>query len=341
MSRSLIVLPDDSAQPFLSAIDAARSSLAIKMFVFSDPDLLEAVLRAERRGLRVRVMLNAARRSGEDDNKETRKALLDAGVLVVDSNPAFDITHEKSMVVDESTAYIKSLNWQTKNLMETRDYAIATSIKDEVREVLECFNADWDRSGFRSPPNSSLIWCVGNGRQRIGHFIDQAKHSLVVQNERYQDPVIIEHFVRAVLRGVKVHIMACPPHKLHEEKLGEGVSGLRVLQDVGAKIHKLKHTKLHAKVLLADSARAILGSINFAPGSFDSRRELAIEVSDHTVIERLNQVLRHDWGKSTPLDLSDAGLLEELAKHGMDGEQQLALCVDSTSEAAHRGRVKE
>lgn len=55
----------------------------------------------------------------------------------------------------------------------------------------------------------------------------------------------------------------------------EGVSGLRTLADVGVKIHKLKHIKLHAKLLFADRSRAIIGSINLALGSFDSRRELA------------------------------------------------------------------
>ena len=40
MSRSLIVMPDDSAQPILDAIAAAKKSLRIKMFLFSDPALL-------------------------------------------------------------------------------------------------------------------------------------------------------------------------------------------------------------------------------------------------------------------------------------------------------------
>ena len=37
MSRSLIVLPDDSAKPIVDAIDAAAKSLRIKMFSLSDP----------------------------------------------------------------------------------------------------------------------------------------------------------------------------------------------------------------------------------------------------------------------------------------------------------------
>jgi len=123
---------------------------------------------------------------------------------------------------------------------------------------------------------------------------------------------------------VKVHVMARPPHKLKKEKLVEAVGGMRIMQDVGIKIHKLKHLKLHAKMLLADHSRAIVGSINLAPGSFDSRRELAIEVDDKDVVKRLSEIAHHDWKHSHPLDLTDEGLLGEMKKHKM-GVKELAL----------------
>jgi len=314
MPRSLIVLPDDSSQPILDAIAAARKSLRIKMFLFSDPALLAAVSAAKARGLKVQVMLNPARRSGEAENEASRKHLLQAGVEVKDSNPAFDLTHEKSMVIDDSIAFVKSLNWDPKNLTETRDYAVVTDDPEEVSEIIECFEADWSRSPFDRGDQARLIWCNTNGRERIAHFIDKAEESIYVQNERYQDPVIIERLVRARERGVKVHVMARPPHTLKKEKLIEGVSGLRIMHDVGIKVHKVKHLKLHAKMLLADGGRAIIGSINFAPGSFDARRELAIEVRDKHVIQRLDKVARHDWDHSHALDLSDEGLLADLEK---------------------------
>ena len=47
------------------------------MFVFSDPTLLQAVVEARRRGVKVQVMLNPTRRSGEAENEETRKTLTD------------------------------------------------------------------------------------------------------------------------------------------------------------------------------------------------------------------------------------------------------------------------
>jgi cardiolipin synthase A/B len=325
MSRSLIVLPDDSARPILEAIDRARKSLRIKMFIFTDPAVLQAVIAAKKRGVSVRIMLNPARRSGESENADSRKLLAAAGVDVLDSSPQFDLTHEKSMVVDDETAFVMSFNWEPKDLTETRDYAVTTTARHEVAEVMECFDADWDRKPFTPREDSHLIWCVGNGRQRIGQFIDQAKHTLWLQNERYQDPAIIERLVRARERGVKVHIMARPPHKLKKEKLLEGVGGLRILDDVGVKVHKLKGLKLHAKLLLADDVRGIVGSINLAPGSFDSRRECAIEVRDADVVDRLHDVTRADWKNSHPLDLSDEGLLAELGDYDEHAAEDLAI----------------
>jgi len=326
-SRTVIILPDDTKKPIVDAIDSAKTSLKIKMFVFSDPDLINAVIAAKKRGVNVQVMLNPARRSGEEENSETRKLLEDAGIEVKDSNPEFGLTHEKSMVIDEEVAFIKSLNWATKNLTVTRDYAITTSHKHEVEEVISCFTADWDRTTFDPGEHANMIWCKGNGRDRIARFIDEAKHTLFVQNERYQDSVIIERLVRAAVRGVKVHIMARPPHALKKDKLVEGVGGLRIMDDVGIKVHTLRHLKLHGKMLIADGSRAIVGSINLAPGSFDDRRELAIEVHDEEIVERLQQIAHEDWTNSHPLDLTDEGLFADLTNKGDGGDENLALNI--------------
>jgi phosphatidylserine/phosphatidylglycerophosphate/cardiolipin synthase-like enzyme len=324
-SRYLIVLPDDTAKPILNAINSAQKSIWVKMFVFSDPALLQAVAAAKKRGVDVRIMLNPSRRSGKAENQQSRKFLKSHHIEVIDSNPCFGLTHEKSMVVDAKTAFVKSLNWETKNLTETRDYAIVTTHKHEVREIMECFEADWKRKKFESGEDAHLIWCTGNGRDRIAEFIDDARHSIFLQNERYQDAVIIERLVRAKERGVKIHVMARPPHKLDKDKLTEGVGGLRIMDDVGIKVHKLKHLKLHAKMLLLDESRVIVGSINLAPGSFDSRRELAIDVHDPEVVKRMTKIVHHDWKHSHPLDLTDAGLAAELEQHKIDITDRLAL----------------
>lgn len=338
-SRSLIVMPDDTGKPLFDAIAGAEKSIRIKIFLFSDPALLSAVIAAHKRGVKVRVMLNPARRGGEPENEATRKALEEAGVDVAESNPAIDITHEKSMVVDDATAFIQSLNWETKNLTLTRDYAVVTSHRHEVDEVIACFDADWERKPFDPGQDSHLIWCNINGRNRVAQFIDQAMESLFLQNERYQDEVIIERLVRAAHRGVKLHILGRPAHTLKKGKLVEGIEGLRILQDVGAKVHKLKGLKLHGKMMLADGSRALIGSINLAPGSFDSRRELAIAVHDEAVVKRLHEIVHHDWSHSQPLDLTDEGLLADLAENEEDAVRELALSAGKTSN--HKGHTPQ
>jgi len=341
MARSLIVLPDDSPTPLLEAIRASAVSLRIKMFVFSDPALLQAVISARRRGVQVRVILNRARRSGEDDNSGARKILKQAGIDVKHGHPAFAVTHEKSMVIDDTTAVIQSCNWTTGNLTNTRDYAIRTTHGHDIADIVACFDADWRRRAFSPTRDAHVIWCPGPGRDRICRFIDNARHTLFVQNERYQDAVVIERLVRAARRGVKVHVLARPPHTLDRSKLVEGVGGLRIMDDVGIKVHKLKHLKLHGKLILADGVAAIVGSINFAQGTFESRRELAIEVHDDDVVARLQKIAKHDWKHSHPLDLSDDGLLADLERKGDDAALTLGLKKAKNTKENVKKRRKE
>lgn len=319
MSRSLIVLPNDSAKPMLDAIGSAKKSIRIKIFALSDPTILEALVNAHKRAVIVRVMLNPARRSGEIQNIGSRTILSRARIDVLDSNPGFDVTHEKSMVIDDRTALIGSPNWEPENFEETRDFAVMTTEPSEVMEIIRCFEADWSRQEFKPPISSNLIWCPGMGRRQIAQFIDSAEHSLFIQNERFQDAIIVDHIVQAKRRGVKVHVMTRPSHSLRPEQLVDGVGDLRIMQDVGIKLRKIKHLKLHAKLLLADGSRAIIGSINLTTGSFDRRRELAIQVRDPNILSRLWGVLREDWKNSRPLDLTDEGLLSDMEKHPKHG----------------------
>jgi cardiolipin synthase A/B len=137
--------------------------------------------------------------------------------------------------------------------------------------------------------------------------------------------VIIERLVRAAKRGVRVRIMSRALHKLKSKKLFEGVSGLRIVHDVGAKVRELKKLKLHGKIMIADDRHAIVGSINLSPGSFDERRELAIETSCDRVVRRLVETAGHDWKHSRKLPLSDEAVLADLEGHGVTGIDRLAL----------------
>ena len=329
-------MPDDGIESVTAMVENAQHSLEIKMFLFTARKLQKAVIAAAKRGVRTRLMLNPATRSGETPNERTYAVLENSGVLVKDANPSYVVTHEKSVIVDGRAAMIQSFNWTAKNFTATRDYGVLTFEPLEVEEMLACFNADWGRIDFEPPAESSLIWSPKNARARIAGFIDDAQKSLFLQNERYQDMTIVEHLVRAKQRGVRVHVMSLAPHALKEGQILDGVNGLRLMQDIGIKIRRLKGLRLHAKMILADESRAIVGSINMTPGSLDKRRELAIEVRDPSIVQRLKRVSTEDWHRSYPLDLSDEGLVKDMQKNGPRDLSSLALQDPAAVGNGHR-----
>ena len=131
----------------------------------------------------------------------------------------------------------------------------------------------------------------------MAEFIDATSHSLWLQNERYQDQVIIERLVRAVRRGVEIHVSPPPPHLLKPDKLIEGVGGLRILGR--GRQHASKHLKLHAKILLADGARRRRPRSTSRP---EFRRPARTGDRDRRPGggQAPGETVEHDWGLSHP-----------------------------------------
>ena len=65
-------------------------------------------------------------------------------LLVVKSSSQFSLTHEKAFVIDQTTAYIMSMNLsaQSKNspdFTRMRDYGLSTTDPTIVKDVDKCF----------------------------------------------------------------------------------------------------------------------------------------------------------------------------------------------------------
>jgi phosphatidylserine/phosphatidylglycerophosphate/cardiolipin synthase-like enzyme len=285
------------------------------MFLFTEPRLVREVICAHHRGVSVRVLLNPPRTSVPHRNEETFRALSAAGVSTKWTGPEFMVTHEKSMVVDERAAFVQSLNWAPRHFAETRDHCIITVDPAEVREVVSCFDADWDRRIFDDGENALLIWCNGNARMRLARFIDRAKHYLFLQNERFVDIWLLDRLFRANDRNVKIRIIAGPHSSLSGGKICEGGLGLHLLYSAGIKVRELKRPSPHSKIMLADGKRAIVGSINLTPGTLEGRRDLAIEVDDIDIVTGIESVFLQDWHNARRYNLSHKPMIRRLLKY--------------------------
>jgi len=71
------------------------------------------------------------------------------------------------MIVDDHTGFVQSCNWVTNTLTKARDYAVVTTSRHDVADLLEGFEADWHHghsrraavrisSGVRAPGRASV-----------------------------------------------------------------------------------------------------------------------------------------------------------------------------------------
>src|SRR5262245_42011990 len=313
----LIVQPDDGVEPVLGLIAASKHSLRIIQFTLDEPRLIDAVVDAHHRKVKVHVLLNPHKSSGERGNDATHERLKRAGVAVDWTAPRFAVTHQKAMVVDDALALIASFNMSAKYFSETRDHGLVTEDPAHVAAVVAGFEADWKRAPFRPDDDSGLLWSPDNARRLMATFIDGARHRLDVQHPKFVDTTIIDRLAAAQERGVHVRILCGGKHGLSAWDVPDTFSALRILERGDIKVHRQKHLKLHTKLLIADGERALLGSMNIDRSAFDLRRELGVVVDAAPVVERLLATFEHDWHKGEhyrppdPLDTAthDAGEL--------------------------------
>lgn len=301
----LIVQPDDGTAPVLELIRRAKETLLLKQFTFTEPEILEAVLTARKNGVRIRVMLNSKRSGGSRANDDTFAALEKGDVEVRWASSKFYVTHEKSIVVDNQSALIATFNLCEKYFTQTRDYGVVVHDPAKVAQVVNCFEADWNEQDWQPEEDSGLLWSNNRSREAMAYFIDSAQTSLFVQHPKFVDATVLDRIVAAVDRGVKVRVLCGGKHGISECDILDTFSSLRVMHRAGAKVHKQKNLRLHAKLILADGERAIIGSMNIDRSAFDLRRELGTIVSDAAIVDRLNQVFESDWELSHHYDTPD------------------------------------
>ncbi len=322
LAPRLIVEPDDGSAPVLEFINSAENSLLIKQFTFTEPNLIAAVIDRKKAGVDVRVMLNAQRSGGDRANDETYEQFQNAGIAVQWASSKFYVTHEKSIVVDEKAALVATFNLCEKYFTLTRDYGVIIDNPYQVRQIVEVFNADWNHLDWDCSAWEGLLWSNSNSRYHMAQFIDQAEHRLDVQHPKFVDAVILERLAAAADRGVKVHVLCGGKHGISEWDILDTFASLRTLRRFGAKVHKQKNLRVHAKLIIVDDAKALVGSMNIDRSAFDLRRELGIMTDDPGLVGRLKQVFESDWDFShhydTPDPLDSANHHEDDFPHDKD-----------------------
>lgn len=300
--HAVLTMPEAGLESILDIIASARRRLRVKMFKLTSQPIQQALIAAASRGVDVKVLLNPSRSDGSRANDEAFEALKQGGVAVEWTNPAFYVTHEKSMVVDD-LAFICTFNFADKYFTKTRGYAVVSRNPTEVNEVYDGFEADWDRRDFVP---QRLVWSqgpAGNSRQRAMELIAGAQHEILIENPKLVDAETKERLVQALARGVKVRFLSSGLKGLSDWDIAENSAALRTLMSKGAEVREIKKPKMHAKLILVDGRRALVGSLNLDKSCFELRRELAVVVEHPLPLAELTATFAADWARSKPSSL--------------------------------------
>lgn len=163
------IFAPDAIDDVLSLINSANKSLQIEQFYiyknWGDKSnlFLEAAINKARQGLDVKILLdstwynidksdkNSNYYTAEYVNEIARKENLKLEARLADLNEIEKI-HNKGMIIDESTAFVSSINWNENSPKNNREAGLVIT-GDSARYFVDAFNYDW--SGKKE--DSSLL----------------------------------------------------------------------------------------------------------------------------------------------------------------------------------------
>ncbi|HWE60935.1 MAG TPA: phospholipase D-like domain-containing protein [Chloroflexota bacterium] len=287
----LIVEPDDKTRRLTRPLRAARQSVDLTMYLLTDRTLIHDLEYAAAHGAAVRVILEQTPfgegASSRSANQSAYDQLSAADIPVRWASSRYQLTHQKTMIIDGQTAYILTLNYTYSAFSKNREFAVIDHTPADVREAEAIFNADWT-GATPALPDPNLFVSPVNSRARMMALLARARHSVDVYAEEVQDTAIEDVLVAAARRHVQVRLIS----NAGDSSNARGIVRLR---QGGVAVHLVSAPYIHAKLVLVDGRWAFVGSENFSPTSLDRNRELGVLISDPTALQRLQATFARDW----------------------------------------------
>lgn len=287
----LFVQPEAGRVPILNAINSAGSEVLVEVYLLSDQQIIDSLVEAKNRGVKVQIMMEQRPFGGGNVNKNTATRLSQEGMDFKWTNPTFALTHEKAMIVDRETLFILNQNLTKTAFDKNREYNIIDHNFEEVTEAVNIFEADWNRSGVEAKA-INLVVSPDNSREKLTGLINSAQNSIDLEVEIIQDSDMIKLLSDRV-KTIPVRMIIPDFGKIPANK-DEAME----LKNAGVMVRTLKNPYLHAKLIMVDQTRAYLGSINLSDASMDQNRELGILISQEDIISKLSETFEEDWERA-------------------------------------------
>src|SRR6185369_1658640 len=186
-----------------------------------------------------------------------------------------------------------------------------------VRELIESFGGIWQmerderpdlaamcdsKPASRHPGHANVAIVSGCPHQRSSSIrsaflfnIGSASEDLLVANPYFvRGPRIIRSLLRAARRGVRVRLLMPARSDVPLVQL-VGRSSYGILLKGGIEIYEMERELLHAKVMLVDGERTVIGSANLDQRSFHRNFELNGVIDSSAFGRQISKMLQKDF----------------------------------------------
>jgi phosphatidylserine/phosphatidylglycerophosphate/cardiolipin synthase-like enzyme len=294
----LVTEPDQGLTAIYNLIATATKSIDMTMYELTDVTVMDAFQGAAAKGIAVRVILNQSG-SQKATNTPAYNFLLKNKCGVHWSNPAFSVTHQKTITIDAATSAIMTLNLTPDDYAMTRDFAVITNNAADVAAIETTFNADFTNATITAPTGENLVWSPSNSLSSLLAIINGATASLLISQEEFEETDLENALLAALKRGVQVTLV-------QENLENKYNTTLTALKNAGAKIAVYTSSTgyyIHAKTVLVDygtaTAKLFVGSENFTENSLEDNRELGLIFSDAACMTGVQNAITKDFAGGT------------------------------------------
>lgn len=136
--------PEGSAQKLvLETIGNAKQSIQMLAYAFQAPDIAQALVDAEKRGVEVRVVVDKKR----NRNKPSKKAMdfVTRYGVELRTNDHYHIHHDKTLIVDGNTVQTGSFNYApSAEKVNSENVVVIRDMPEVSRQYVEHWQSRWN-----------------------------------------------------------------------------------------------------------------------------------------------------------------------------------------------------
>ncbi|HEY4121183.1 MAG TPA: phospholipase D-like domain-containing protein, partial [Byssovorax sp.] len=288
------------------AISAAQTSVHMTMYILSDHGTIDALIERHQAGVDVKVVLNQSFPGDATDsqsNQDVFDQLQGAGVPVVWAPGVFQYTHEKSFVVDGTTAWIMTMNAANSSPDDNREYLAIDTIPEHVQEDEAVFEGDFAGAPVATV-DGPLVVAPINAHTDLDAFVATAKSTIDIEAEELSDDTFIDALVAASHAGVAIRVVLPDPNP-NSFNGGHALTSaqqeaLTRMKAAAFGLVWITNPYVHAKTIVVDGTSAYVGSANFTYTSLEMNRELGVLFAVEPEIAKITATINQDFAAGTP-----------------------------------------